>query len=183
MAPRCWLVRTALATLLVGAVSPPVAAGAPPSGATSGATASDADEAAKAKFAAALKLHKAGKFEEALGLFRELVQTTGSPNARLYVALCLEQLGKNVEAYKEMLHTMKEAGARNDGKYQQTRDAAEAELAVLNVRVAKLVVTLADSPPGLAITVDGFPSTRAISEDHFCRSPAPTRSKLRRIIR
>ena len=81
----------------------------------------------------------------------------GSPNARLNVALCLEQLGKNVEAYKEMLHTMKEAGARNDGKYQQTRDAAEAELAVLNVRVAKLVVTLADSPPGLAITVDGVP--------------------------
>src|SRR4051794_9904808 len=109
MALRCWLVRTVLAASLVGVLSPQVAAGAPPSG----ATASDADEAAKAKFAAALRLHKAGKFEEALGLFRELVQTTGSPNARLYVALCLEQLGKNVEAYKEMLYTMKEAGARN----------------------------------------------------------------------
>jgi tetratricopeptide (TPR) repeat protein len=153
MRTRSWLAQAALAVSLVGPLSPHVAVGAPPAA----STASDADDAAKVKFAAAVKLHKAGKFEEALGLFRELVQTTASPNARLYVALCLEQLGKNVEAYKEMLHTMKDAGARSDGKYEQTRDAAESELAVLNVRVAKLVVTVVDSPPGLAVTVDGVP--------------------------
>jgi hypothetical protein len=116
------------------------------------------DEAAiKAKFAAALKLHKAGKFDEALPLFRELVQTTQSPNARLYVGLCLQQLGKNSEAYKEMAQTVKDASLHGDTKYDQTREAAQSELAVLNVRVGKLVVTLGESPPGLVVNVDGAP--------------------------
>ena len=126
--------------------------------AASPAPAAAADETAiKAKFAMALKLHKAGKFDEALPLFRELVQATQSPNARLYVGLCLEQLGKNAEAYKEMAQTVKEASLHADPKYDQTREAAQAELALLNVRVGKLVVTLPETPPGLVVNVDGAP--------------------------
>jgi len=146
----------AVALLLVASsLAPAWAQVAAPAPAAPGATADET--AVKAKFAAAIKLHKAGKFDEALPLFRELVQATQSPNARLYVGLCLQQLGKNSEAYKEMAQTVKEASLHGDPKYDQTRDAAQAELAVLNVRVGKLVVTLPETPPGLVVNVDGAP--------------------------
>jgi len=136
-----------------------VAPGAPPpaAGAAPAPAGGAADDAIKAKFALALKLHKAGKFDEALPLFRELVQATQSPNARLYVGLCLQQLGKHSEAYKEMAQTVKDASLHGDTKYEQTREAAQSELAVLNVRVGKLVVTLPETPPGLVVSVDGAP--------------------------
>jgi hypothetical protein len=136
----------ASSTTSAWAQNAPAAAGAPVD-----------DGAIKAKFANALKLHKMGKFDEALPIFRELVQVTQSPNARLYVGLCLEQLGKNAEAYKEMAQTVKDVGQHADPKYDQTREAAQAELAVLNVRVGKLVVTLPETPPGLVVNVDGTP--------------------------
>jgi hypothetical protein len=148
----------AVVVLLVASNLTPAWAQAPPAMPAPAAPAPAADEAGiKAKFAAALKLHKAGKFDEALPLFRELVQATQSPNARLYVGLCLQQLGKNSEAYKEMAQTVKDASLHGDAKYDQTREAAQAELAVLNVRVGKLVVTLPETPPGLVVSLDGAP--------------------------
>src|SRR3954462_2259289 len=56
--------------------------------------------AAKARFTNAQKLFKLGQFSEALPIFTELVETTHSPNARLYVAHCLQQLRNRVDAYK-----------------------------------------------------------------------------------
>src|SRR5258706_5369724 len=147
-----------IAVLLVASNLTPAWAQAAPTVPAPAAPGATADEAAiKARFAAALKLHKAGKFDEALPMFRELVQATQSPNARLYVGLCLEQLGKHSEAYKEMAQTVKEASLHGDAKYDQTREAAQSELAVLNVRVGKLVVTLPETPPGLLVNVDGAP--------------------------
>ncbi|HKQ71798.1 MAG TPA: hypothetical protein VJT73_20785 [Polyangiaceae bacterium] len=132
----------------------PVRAEAPPREPAAAPVAPD-DAAIKNRFSAALKLHKAGKIDEALRLFQEVTRATQSPNARLYVALCLQQLGKNVDAYKAMSQTVREASQREGGKYEQTREAAQEELAVLNVKVGKLVVTLPDVPPGLVVNVDG----------------------------
>jgi hypothetical protein len=119
-----------------------------------------ADDAAKAKFAAALKLYNASQPEQALALFRELVGVTGSPNARLYVGLCLEQLGRSVDAYHELTRTAKEASLRPESKYDRTREAALLELGALEARVGKLVVTLPEVPPGYAVAIDG----RALDE-------------------
>jgi hypothetical protein len=150
------LTLAALVSFIASSTAPAWGQSAPP--AAAGAASGPIDDGAiKAKFANALRLHKAGKFDEALPIFRELVQVTQSPNARLYVGLCLEQLGKNAEAYKEMAQTVKDATAHADPKYDQTREAAQAELAVLNVRVGKLVVTLPETPPGLVVNVDGAP--------------------------
>jgi hypothetical protein len=146
----------AVAVLLVASQLTPVwAQSAAPAPAAASPGAPPDEAAIKGKFAAALRLHKAGKFDEALPLFRELVQATQSPNARLYVGLCLQQLGKNSEAYKEMAQTVKDAS--RDPKYDQTREAAQSELAVLNVKVGKLVVTLPETPSGLVVTLDGAP--------------------------
>src|SRR5215471_19065437 len=113
------------------------------------------DDAARTKFAAALKLYNARQHEQALVLFRDLVDGTGSPNARLYVGLCLEQLGRIADAYRELARTAKEASLRNDTKYDRTRDAAIAEMAALDAKVGKLVITLLELPAGLVVTVDG----------------------------
>jgi hypothetical protein len=110
---------------------------------------------AKAEFAAAQKLFKAGRFAEALPLFRNVADTTRSPNARLYVGHCLEQVGKVVDAYKVFELIVKEITEHPEEKYEPTREAAMAELAILQVRVAKIVISLTEIPPDVAVTLDG----------------------------
>jgi hypothetical protein len=117
--------------------------------------ASAPDDAAKTKFAAAVKLYTAAQPDQALILFRELVDATGSPNARLYVGLCLEQQGHIVQAYEELTRTAKDASLRPDAKYDRTREAALAEMAVLDARIGKLVLTVAETPADVAVSVDG----------------------------
>jgi hypothetical protein len=110
---------------------------------------------AKAEFAAAQKLFKAGRFAEALPLFRSVADSTKSPNAQLYVGHCLEQVGKVVDAYKVFELIVKEITEHPEEKYEPTREAAMAQLAVLQVRVAKIVVSLTEIPPDVTVTLDG----------------------------
>src|SRR5512137_704496 len=82
-------------------------------------------------FSEGKKLFDEGKYETALSKFREALGLTGSPNSRLYVARCLQSLGRLPEAYDEMQHAMREAAekATSDSKYVSTRDAAAAQIA------------------------------------------------------
>lgn len=115
-----------------------------------------ADEAAE-KFQRALELFDEGRCDEALPLFESAFAATESPNARLYVARCLAQLGRLPEAYRAMKGTVDVARekAADDDRYVKTRDAAAAELAELEPRVGKLVVALTEAPEGATIEVDG----------------------------
>jgi hypothetical protein len=110
---------------------------------------------AKADFANAQKLFKAGKFAEALPLFRSVADSTKSPNARLYVGHCLEQLGRVVEAYKVFELIAKEITEHPEDKYEPTRDAAMVQVGLLNVRVSKVVISLTDMPSDVVVTLDG----------------------------
>src|SRR5205823_7554894 len=110
---------------------------------------------AKARFATAQGLFKAGQFAEALPIFRDLADTTGSPNARLYVGHCLQRLGKNVDAYAAFATVVKESNEHPDPRYGATREAAVKQLAVLNVRLAKIVVSPNDIPLAAKVTLDG----------------------------
>jgi len=112
---------------------------------------------AESKFNAGLRLFKAGKMADALPVFREVADGNGSPNARLYVGHCLQQLGKYVEAHKAFTAVVKQTTQRGDTKYEPTREAALAQLGLLEPRVAKIVVSLADIPSGLAVKLDGTP--------------------------
>jgi hypothetical protein len=113
------------------------------------------ESSAKTKFADALKLYKSGNVAEALPLFREVAESTQSPNAQLYVGYCLAQAAKRVEAYRAFSLVLKQISEHPDEKYEPTREAAEAQLAILNVRLAKLAILIADVPSGLAVTLDG----------------------------
>ena len=112
---------------------------------------------AEAKFSAGLRLFKAGKMADALPVFREVADASGSPNARLYVGHCLQQLGKYVEAHRAFTAVVKQTTQRGDTKYEPTREAALAQLGLLEPRVAKVVVSVADVPTGLSVTLDGHP--------------------------
>ncbi|MBK7579375.1 MAG: hypothetical protein IPI67_04130 [Myxococcales bacterium] len=109
------------------------------------------------KFKQAQKAFDSKDYERSLEFARAALEATGSPNARLYVARALRELGKLPEAFVEMERTLRDASesAKTDTKYQATRDSAAAELALLDQRVAKVVVALAEPPPGVKVELNG----------------------------
>jgi hypothetical protein len=157
----CEFARRSLAVLVTGAVL----ASAYPSSGQDLTTAQEASEAAtppirpgaRAKFAEALRLYESGKLVEALPLFRELAESTRSPNAQLYVGYCLSELGKDVDAYRAFTATLRYVAERPEAKYESTRQSAERELALLNVRLSKIVINVTEPPAGLTVTLDGVP--------------------------
>lgn len=117
----------------------------------------DADQDPAARFVHAVKLFKASKLGEALPLFEQLFADTGSPNAALYVGHCLSGLERNAEAYVAYSRALHAAEKENDPKYEPAREAARTQLSALGVRVAKLVLSLTEVPPGVRVSVDENP--------------------------
>lgn len=93
----------------------------------------------------------------ALPLFQQAVDQTGSPNARLYLARCLRDVGKTARAYDEMARTVRDARdrAEKDDRYVATRDAAAAELALLEGKVGHLVITLDSTLKDSKVVLEG----------------------------
>jgi len=108
------------------------------------------------RFERAQKLHDAGRCKQALPLFEELTAATKSPNARLYVARCLKQVGRIAEAYEQMRATTREARtlAATESRYVATRNAAAAELAIIEPMVGRLLVRLVERPNGLTLKLN-----------------------------
>jgi hypothetical protein len=151
--------RAPFAPLIAFALAMAVVAPASPAAAAPDAPAQDLKE----QFAAAQKLFDDKAYADALVKFQELAASTGSPNAKLYVARTLQQLGRTVEAYDEFAATVREAAARVEAepKYEQTRDAAAAELARLEPKVAHVVIAVTDPGAALTITLNGTSVTEA----------------------
>jgi hypothetical protein len=119
----------------------------------------DAPSAAaeRARFKAAQQLFESQDYAGALPIFRDVVSLGGSPNARLYAARCLRELGRLGEAYEEMTLVIRDADARaaTESRYVATRDAAAVERAALASKVGLLVLAIADRPSGLVVKVAG----------------------------
>ena len=143
------------------------------------AAAADNKKSIPQQFSTAQDLHDKGRCDEALPMFRELFSATESPNARLYVARCLRNLGRLPEAYDEMSATLREATTRADSeaKYAGTRDAAATELALLERRIGKLIIAVANPPPGVEVSLDdtALPASRV-------GTPVAVRPGLRTVI-
>lgn len=116
-----------------------------------------AQKSAADRFAEAQALFDAKSFGDALPIFQELVKETGSPNARLYVARALRELGRTTEAYDEMSITVRDstAKAQTEAKYAATRDASASELALLESKIAHLVLASTEPTPPNGVTVNG----------------------------
>ena len=107
-------------------------------------------------FNEAVKLFNADKYDLALVKFQEALEMSGSPNARLYMARCLNELGRVAEAYEEMSRAMREAAekANTDQKYVGTRDAAAAQIAIMETKIGKVVIAVAGAPFAI-VRMDG----------------------------
>jgi hypothetical protein len=152
----CDLARRSLSLLLAGALLfAPLSSHAQAGAGAATEPSVAAESSAKTRFADALKLYKSGSVAEALPLFRGVAEATRSPNAQLYVAYCLAQLGKRADAHRAFALVLKQIAERPADKYDSTREAAEAQLAILNVRLSKIVILIPDAPPGVAVTLDG----------------------------
>lgn len=123
-------------------------------------------------FEAALAHYDQGRYAAALPQFERALASSHSPNARLYVARCLRELGRTVEAHEHMSATVEEASVLADAqpRYAATRDQAKTELAALDRRVARLVVTVDESAPptrvllnGVDLAADGLGETVAVA--------------------
>lgn len=117
----------------------------------------------KEQFVQARALYDDGKYEEALPLLRSVFEATGSPNAQLYVARALREMGRLDEAHRAMVLARKVATAEaaKDAKYEPTRDAAASELAILDTKVGKVVVAFVDKAEGTQVTLNGTPLPEA----------------------
>ncbi len=95
----------------------------------------------------------------ALPHFQKAVELSASPNARIFLARCLRELGRYPEAYEEMEQTVRDARVRaeTDPRYTETRDAAAAELAVLEGKVGRVSVALSPSLAGAQVWLNGRP--------------------------
>lgn len=152
--PMCRLSLTSLLAFAMAAAAPVAAAAAEPASEASSQRATELFRKGQARF-------DARDFSAALPLFQEAWQLSKSPNARLYVARCLAELGRNVQAYTELSGVIVDTTATNEERYERTREAAQAELAEANQRVAKLVITLDQRPAGFTILLDDAPVAQA----------------------
>ena len=141
----------------------------PPLRAEAAAPASAPAKDEKARFADAVRLYKAGDFAHALPAFEALASETGSPNARLYVGYCYAGLERPADAYAAF--ELAARGAGSDARYAETRTAALSELSNLTLRIAKLVVSPVEQPPGLVVKVDGVVLDPAAFDTHRVFSP------------
>jgi len=109
------------------------------------------------KFADAQAYYDRGDFAGALVLFQQAYKESASPNARLYMARSLRELGQVTKAYREMDATYRDAAqkALAEEKYALTRDAAAAELTLLTDRVARFMVVLDATAQGATVTANG----------------------------
>lgn len=127
----------------------------------SDAVAQEISSEQKQRFADAQRLYDEKKYDEALPKFQELLAETKSPNARLYVARCLRELGRLPEAYDEMAATVREAKqkAETEKKYESTRDASASELSLLADRIGHVVIAITGAPADVVVTLNGVTMT------------------------
>jgi hypothetical protein len=128
-------------------------------------SAAEADSAAQprdAAFVEAVKMFKSGDSTGALPLFRRLGETTGSPNVQLYIGYCQLDLKHPLAAHQAFALAVKLALDSGDMKYDDTKEAALAEIGKLSLRLASLTISFVGSAGDFAVRLDGQPVAHAL---------------------
>lgn len=141
------------ASLLLSVVAGPAWADGAPVDSASDEQKQGATEA----FIAAKEHFDAGRFEEALAGFRASFEIVASPNSTLMAARSLAGLGRNVEAYREVVKAKSQADAisATNEKYAATSEAAQTEMDDLKTKIGFVTVDVADPEPGAMLSVGG----------------------------
>jgi hypothetical protein len=162
--------RVLLALLLAGLSVPSLAseAAAQPKDAKS--------SSGKAEFAAGRAKFMVKQYAAALPLFERAYSASQSPNAGLYVGLCLLELKRRPEAFDVLTAVVREAGARKsaDPSYEHTFDVATKELSDLTALVGRVTITADNAPADAKITLEGV----VISKDRLGTTLAVSPGKV-----
>jgi hypothetical protein len=142
-------------------------------GARPGAATPIEREQAQMRFLHAKELYDAKDFAKAEAEFRASLDVVNSPNARFFVARCLRELGRSVEAYVELGRTVSEAreGAREDGRYVETADEAAAERDALAKELAFVTLTVTRPGDSTVVRAGGVALKRAAWTDPIPVAP------------
>jgi hypothetical protein len=143
---------TLLAVTVLLLTSPAYAVGVSPGSATPVQR-----EQAQAMFMHGKALYDAKKYGDALAAFRSSMDIVASPNSRLYVARCLRESGKLVEAYVEFDRTAVEANehAREDSRYARTGASARTERDAVAPNIGFLLVHVDHATAATTLRVTG----------------------------
>jgi len=152
------LVSSLLLCTVVLASAPALAAGVDPANATPVQR-----EQAQTHFLKGKASFDRNDMPGALEEFRASLEIVASPNARLYVARTLREMGRLVEAYAEFGRTAAEAKEkeREDGRYGKAAEAALAERAAIAPQIGFVQLNIKNATDATAVTVAGSPLIRA----------------------
>ena len=128
----------------------------------SGAAPADA-AAARALFDEARKDEQAGRWGEALGKFRRILQSKETASVRFHAAYCEEKLGQLAGAYRNYERALELARTTQGPDRMLIVEQSAAGLKDLSPRVPEVVVQLPREVEGLRATLDGveLPADRA----------------------
>jgi hypothetical protein len=114
---------------------------------------------ARQLFADGVRAERAGKWQDALALFRRVATIAPTPVVHYHVGLCAEHTGHLVEATNAYQLSLRDARRKNDkmvmAKAQQGIDKLEG-------KVPTLVVKLPADAEGISIAIDGKPVHRSL---------------------
>jgi hypothetical protein len=148
-----------------------------PAHAQAGAATPSPDEVKKAQdlFEKGLALRKAKKYALALEQFRASYATVPSPNSRLNIARCMNELGDHVDAYLEFTAVADEASARaaTEPRYAKTRDTAILERDEVAKKIAVVTVTVEHPEAAASLKIGGREAPRDTWGKPFPAKPGP----------
>ncbi len=150
------------------AAAPAYAAGADPANATA-----IQREQAQQHFLKGKDKFDRNDMKTALDEFRASLEIVASPNARLYVARTLRELGRLVDAYVEFGRTAADAKEheREDGRYGKAAQAALAERDAIAPQIGFVQLSIKNSTDATTVTVAGSAIVRAGWSDPIPAKP------------
>ncbi|MGZ3418451.1 MAG: hypothetical protein ACXVEF_42355 [Polyangiales bacterium] len=116
--------------------------------------------AARELFDEGLALEQKGDWQGALDRFRKVAGVKMTPQVRFHIALCLENLGKLVDALVEFERAKSDAAA--DPTAQLVATTAQKHVVDLKERVPRVIVKVPAGTENVAVTIDGTPVSSAL---------------------
>jgi hypothetical protein len=106
--------------------------------------------AARELFEEGLKLEDKGQWSEALERFRKVSAVKSTPQVRFHIALCLENMGKLVDALVEF----QGAASADAGATNVTANAGK-HVTDLKERIPRVIIKVPAGVEGTSVTIDG----------------------------
>jgi len=113
--------------------------------------------AARKKFDRALELEKAGDFKGALAILREVAAVKASSQVHFHLGVCLEKLGRLVEAREEYLASKTDAEVKEGADFAVMTQKANDRVADLDARIPKIAITVPEDVINAKVSVDNAP--------------------------